>query len=65
MASPGSDHLMLATGWMVDVALSYALPWSSELSTVVASMTKVEADDAGGGSSSRWCRQEQHRRWWW
>jgi hypothetical protein len=46
-AGPGSNSLLLATGWMVDVALSYVvLPRSKAVSRVVASVTTVEADNA-------------------
>jgi hypothetical protein len=53
MTSPGSDNFLLTMRWMVDVALSSVLPWSSALSREVASTTTIKADGAGGGSSSR------------
>jgi hypothetical protein len=43
---PSSNDLLLATRLMVEVALSYVLPWSSALSREVASTITVEADDA-------------------
>jgi hypothetical protein len=54
-ASPGSDGLLLATGWMVDMVMSGVLLRSSALSGDVPSMPIVEAD-VGGGSSGRWYR---------
>jgi hypothetical protein len=66
VTGPGNNSLLLATGWMVDVALSYVvLPRSKAVSRVVASMTTVEADNAEGGSSSQWRRHALHRQGWW
>jgi hypothetical protein len=54
--SLGRDSLLLAMGWMVDVAMSGVLLWSNALSGEVAHMITVEADGAEGGSSSQWCK---------
>jgi hypothetical protein len=43
-------------GWMVDVAMSGDLLWSSALSGEVARTITVEADGAEGGSSRQWCK---------
>jgi transketolase C-terminal domain/subunit len=53
LVSPGSNILLLAMGWMVDVAMSSVLLQSSAVSSKMIRMTTVEAD-VGGGSSSQW-----------
>jgi hypothetical protein len=54
VAGPGSNSLLLAMGWMVDVVMGYVvLPQSKAALRVVASTTTVEVDNTGVGSSSQ------------
>jgi hypothetical protein len=46
-AGPGSDNLLLAMRWMVDVAMNYVLLGCSALSDEVAHTTTIEVDVGG------------------